>query len=367
MFDVFSSSLLESGRRFVLLWLLAVASRGVLAHPGLDVPKLEVATVRLRQLSCRPVPLVSLSRAQIESQVSDWLAQKTSAGEEARWAALLQLCGLMPAGRRPLEVRQELLREQVRGFYDARRGHFAVVQDGSGEVLAEATAFHELIHAVQDQHFELLPLLLGFPGEFDRSLAAQCLVEGDANSATVDYMLESAGLPLVRETTPPQFLRLQEPAFFRHCLVMPYTFGQFWVDRLRARGGWQAVDRAYAAPPVSSEQIFHPEKYPDELPHQLELKVAPAAGEVSLGQDTAGEFTFRCWAQQRGASQQVACGWGGDRFEVFQGSAGARVVWHTSWDTAEDAREFQHFLAGIPEVHALKYSENVVEFELWQY
>lgn len=364
---VFVLDLLAHSRLVMCWWLWAMLACLALADQGLELPRLEAAAARLRQLSCRPVPLVSLSREQIELEVSDWLAQKTADQEEARWAHLLELCGMLPAGRQPLEVRQQLLREQVRGFYDARRGHFALVQDGSGAVLEEATAFHELIHALQDQHFELLPLLRGFPGEFDRSLAAQCLVEGDANSAMVDYMLESAGLPRVRDTNPPPFLHLQSPAFFRHSLMVPYAFGQHWVDQLRARGGWEAVNRAYASPPLSSEQIFHPEKYPEEKPHSIELKVAARPAEVSLGQDTGGEFTLRCWAQQRGASQEVAIGWGGDRFEVFQGSAGARVVWRTSWDTGQDAREFQHFLASIPEVQRMQRHGLRVDFELFRH
>src|SRR5918997_1269920 len=39
---------------------------------------------------------------------------------------------------------------------------------------------HEFVHALQDQHFDLLSMLLVRPFDFDRTEAAFALVEGDA-------------------------------------------------------------------------------------------------------------------------------------------------------------------------------------------
>jgi len=60
-----------------------------------------------------------------------------------------------------------------------------------------------------------------------------------------------------------------------------------------------------------------------------------------LGQDTAGEFTIRCWARENGAGDEAAAGWGGDRYQVSRTSSGLSGVWVSVWDTDKDALEFE--------------------------
>ena len=51
------------------------------------------------------------------------------------------------------------------------------------------------------------------------------------------------------------------PAILRVTLVAPYLRGLQFVAAVQGRGGWPAVNNAHRRPPVSSEQVLHPEKY----------------------------------------------------------------------------------------------------------
>jgi hypothetical protein len=58
----------------------------------------------------------------------------------------------------------------------------------------------------------------------------------------------------------------------------PYAAGPDFVRALRERGGWTAVNDAYDAFPVSTEQVIHPEAYPDEQPVVVPIPDRSAEG-----------------------------------------------------------------------------------------
>ena len=114
---------------------------------------------------------------------------------------------------------------------------------------------------------------------------------------------------------------------------------------------------AWDAQPVSTEQILHPELYPDEVPVEI---VLPDVG-ATLGADwstsyqqTLGEMQIGVWVADGRKRQSLfpglpgqlpnasaAAGWGGDRLVSLDGPDGAwAVVWQTDWDTGADQKEF---------------------------
>ena len=44
-------------------------------------------------------------------------------------------------------------------------------------------------------------------------------------------------------------------------MIFPYFRGMVFCAKLDQRGGWAAIDEVYRNPPLSTEQILHPEKY----------------------------------------------------------------------------------------------------------
>ncbi len=188
----------------------------------------------------------------------------------------LELLGAIPAGVDLRELLVTALGEQVAGFYDPETGELVVgADDPSRRVgrIEEVTLAHELDHALVDQVHGLPDLDAEETVSDDGLLALQALVEGDATATmqaytevgftAIDQLLlagEAAALAdeLASMTTLPYFLQ--------ESLVLPYTEGAGFVQALRARGGWEAVDGAYRTPPTSTWEILFPEVYPRTPP-----------------------------------------------------------------------------------------------------
>jgi hypothetical protein len=144
------------------------------------------------------------------------------------------------------------------------------------------------------------------------------------------------------------------PAFLKEDFVFPYNQGATFVQDIFSNGGWAAVDNVYNNPPVSTEQILHPNLYPSDTPIPVDLPdVAGVLGqdwrEVSRNQ--MGEwYTYLVLA--RGAdtnarlddntAQSAAAGWGGDEYLVLHNDSTGQTafVMKTVWDTPKDASEF---------------------------
>src|SRR5262249_1959000 len=129
--------------------------------------------------------------------------------------------------------------------------------------------------------------------------------------------------------------------------------------RLANDGGWEALDEAYRNPPLSSEQIIHPEKYkakPD-LPTEIDLgKLDPGPGWKEVGRNVVGEMTLGVLLGRHGGTN-AAAGWDGDRFAVFEQPGGRLgLVWMTTWDTEDDAGEF---LRGYARFQSTKMGDGV--------
>jgi hypothetical protein len=110
------------------------------------------------------------------------------------------------------------------------------------------------------------------------------------------------------------------------------------------------LDATYARPPVSTEQILHPEKYAaGETP--IAIDPAPvdrflaARGYAPIYKTTLGELGVALVLEThfpREDLTSVSEGWGGDELLVYEKEGAAPLVlWITEWDTAEDAVEFQ--------------------------
>lgn len=220
---------------------------------------------------------------------------------------------------------------------------------------------HEMTHALADQHYDLDALHAEAKHDDDRSLAVSALIEGEATlamrgvdmedwdgSQTVAIPAEDLdrGLRLMAPFMPMMgggpTLR-QAPPIIAESMLFPYLRGMVFCAKLANDGGWEAVDDAYRNPPLSTEQILHPQKFRAEpdYPTLVELgDLDPGEGWRELGRNVLGEFQIRVMLRrQRG--EVAAEGWDGDRYAVFEGPDGKlALVWLTTWDGEDDAREF---------------------------
>lgn len=248
-----------------------------------------------------------------------------------------------------------LLQEQVAGLYDPDVRTMFLLDD-LGEDTTFQTLAHELVHALQDQTFGLQGALDWKPRAGDRTAAFQTLVEGDATVAM--FAFASGDVDAIDEGTMRRVMSVgaalsagpDTPPVLVRSLVAPYVDGFAFVQALRRRGGWEAIDRAIRARPASTEQILHLDKFdagepPIDVP---DPPVEPLGAGFRLGfVDVLGEqgsrTSFEEWTG-RARARDVASGWGGDAFAVAVrdatgGGHEIAVVWHQRADTAKDAAE----------------------------
>ncbi|MBV9924173.1 MAG: hypothetical protein JOZ96_03965 [Acidobacteria bacterium] len=216
---------------------------------------------------------------------------------------------------------------------------------------------HEFVHALQDQHFDLLKMVLARPFSFDSEEAAFALVEGDAVSverrATQgDAWARKTVEDLTREEDERYApYRKGIGAFFPPLLTETFIFryrdGLHFVETLRRARPAVSTDEVFRRPPQSSEQVLHPEKYlSGEPPREVELDLEAFADEgwrpvatTPLGEvGVRGLLLAGVPAEE---AKRAAAGWGGDRSFVFEREGrGPLFVWRTLWDTPRDAQEF---------------------------
>jgi hypothetical protein len=336
------------------------------------IDELMTSAERVRNLRFnRAVPVLVEDRLRITEYVGTQIEEEELERARIVYTAL----GLLPAD---LDVRSLLLRlmgEQVVGYYDADEKHL-VVRDDVMRSFAESpepdeqpdlteariVLLHELVHALQDQNLQLLAHI-HTERDTDASNAFHALVEGDATLAMIGYALEREQIPLHRLTGNPSQVRSfsdvvrhsplagseleQAPAIVRVPLLSSYVDGLSFCASLHGSGGFGAVDRAHTAPPVSTEQILHPERFaPEDTPTIVklpDLSLLTDAGYELVREDTLGELEMGVYFGQGvndEDAKRAADGWDGDRIRVYRAEgAPAAVVWLSIWDTEKDAEQ----------------------------
>ncbi len=318
----------------------------------------------IRGLSAlEPVPYRFLGAdTAFDDLLAEWRESDAASEAEAESLALERL-GMLPPDFDILAVLEWSTRTGVLGYYDPETARMTVVADGSevgdGELMVLA---HEHMHALQDQHFGL-----GARDTLDddAALALDALAEGEATLVMAMWVmkrlgaagldeLDSADIPtdaMPVPTVPDLLYRAGE---------FPYIDGSAFVYTVFGDGGWEAVNALWEDPPVSSEQIMHPERYPGDVPEVIDLPDIAGAlgtgwlrasemvmGEMQIGvlladgapwgEDDSGDaFSF-----PRLENARAAKGWDGDRLLHLRGpEEDWAIVWQTTWDRRTDAREF---------------------------
>ncbi len=291
-----------------------------------------------------------------EYVLDDFLDDYTQ--EEARDdARVLALLGLLDADYELFDLYLDLYSENIAGFYDDEVEQLFVVQDSRFGGPERLTYAHEYAHALQDQTYDL-DQGLGFNDEAceadsERCAALQALLEGDATLLEERWLLTYASdadfqqlLDFYESFSSPTYD--SAPEFLKEDFLFPYATGFDFVEHFFLDGGWAAVDALYADPPVSTEQILHPGRYPNDVPVALvvpEVLDSLGTGWREMDRDVLGEwFTFLTLREQvpEEQAQLAAEGWGGDYYIAFHNDSvghGVLVV-ATAWDTVRDAHGF---------------------------
>jgi hypothetical protein len=201
----------------------------------------------------------------------------------------------------------------------------------------QVTMSHEITHALQDQNFDLeKPPLKVKKYNGDQDLAVESLIEGDATQTMIAYGQQYL--------TPAELLQAQSassdasmtqfnaaPLYLQQGLLFPYDSGLKFVDDIKSKGGESSVDKAFTNPPLSSEQIIHPEEYTSgKFPVKVDvpdLSKTLGKGWHRINKDALGEFDLDSWFQQFKVTsgKKAARGWAGNNIQYYQGPQGDKV------------------------------------------
>ncbi len=284
---------------------------------------------------------------------------------------VLEKLGLIPKDFNLETFLVDLLTEQIAGLYDPKGQEFFIA-DWIPLTDQRAVMAHELTHALQDQHFHVDPWLEAAKPNDDAELARDAVLEGSALAAMLDYMLrgqsknvrdlgdmDAAELMGDGEKSPQL---AKAPPYLRDELLFPYVAGTTFTQHvLRASTGWADFPKVFAQPPVSTQQILHPDLYlssyapkPVSLP---DLLGKVPADFKKLDENILGEFGVKEILKQflgENRAARLALAWSGDRYAIFENQKNKQLLLVVRLRLASDA-DAARFFGGYSEALELRY------------
>jgi hypothetical protein len=264
----------------------------------------------------------------------------------------------------------------VLGFYQPSTERLVIVSGNDPATLDdELTLAHELVHALQDQHFDLGSIEAT---TLDGTNARNGLIEGDAsvveqayerNCETGEWQCVETDVSSGGGLSPDFHWGVYFLGFF------PYAEGPTFIDHHREAGGWDAVDRMYDEYPTTSAEIVRPASYGTDAYGDVIVRDRHDGGwervRVENGSDAAsvgraGLATMFAYTAYAGDSPSVVDreafrnagadgldstrpytydvpyteGWYGDRLHAYERNGETAHVWNVTFDDAESARVF---------------------------
>ncbi len=313
----------------------------------------------IRGLSAKStVSPVYKKQEELRQYLADELYEDIEAQDFADDHDLLSILGFIPEGFDLEQFYLDFYSEQIAGFYDTETREMYLIEENSGAQNNQTLA-HEYIHFLQFDNFDFEGKLgysdAACENNDEYCIALQAVIEGDATLAQA-LISDEQNLqeePVDKET---QASFDAAPKYFQESILFPYTYGFDFVYTHYLKGGFDAVDELYNNPPVSAEQIMHPERYPDDQPAQILIE--PFQNLLAETCDPVLDNTLNeadllwllnstydaAWRIPDKKAQTAAEGWGGGHFQFSRCDGKPFFFSKTSWDSVQDAGEFTEAL-----------------------
>jgi hypothetical protein len=315
----------------------------------------EISGMKLRH----PVPCDFITKEEINQFLNKRVKEASKPGEIRAEELTLKKFGLVPPDFDLAKNTIDLLTEQAAAFYDYDKKKLFITESPSTESQSPVLA-HELSHAIADQNYNLGKYTRQGRDSDDGSTARLAVMEGQATWLMSEYLARKNGQTLKNS---PELVKAmsnlndssdekypvydKQPLYLRQTLVFPYTKGMLFQDAVFQRDGRSGFEAVFHHPPISSQQIMHPDKYfggvkpseptvPDpHLPHGYKSLVGGSLGELEH------QILLEQYAGKSRAAE-LAPHWRGCQFELRENKKEARVVllYAVEWDNESSAREY---------------------------
>lgn len=262
---------------------------------------------------------------------------------------LLVLIGLLPDGIDYIDLIRLSDRESVIGFY--LPGHDELYLRGAELTpFVSMVAVHELTHALDDQQFNLAGDDDGDDAgdgaaNGDVAFARAALAEGSATWVE-ERWIESRPVDdrvAIRAAGEAMWMTAEHadwPISATEIGEDVYSLGGSFVADLLADGGLAALDAAFIAPPSSTEQLLHVDRFRSG-DDPIDVPTPDAEGRI-VSEGSIGELllvVLMSASISPSAARAAAEGWGGDRYVVAEDGGRRCLVLEVRMDTAADEVE----------------------------
>lgn len=344
----------------------------------------------LRELEFQQsVPVEVISQAEFADRIGSAFDNTTTrerVRQNVKWKALM----IVNETRDAVRARETNVGTGATGYYNPSREVIVLVSaNRSGQPLNEPVVGHEMVHALQNQHYDVADRydLSNFElrNTTEELHALNGIIEGDA-SLVERWYRDRCGNQW-NCLLPSNVTNTAQNINWGLVLVnfQPYSDGPGFVKSIYDERGWAGVDEVLVDPPESAEQVVSPEKFrsdpptrvaftdrsqgdwqvlrmPDEQPDYVSAGL-PTISAMFItpyyysGRNATPIVPIEDFVNQTGAGQlsthdpvryagnNYSEGWDGDRLYVYVNGDVAvdsetGYVWKTAWDSPEDAAEF---------------------------
>ena len=338
-------------------FLFFLATQCLVAASGL--PTQQEVQQTLNELSAitgfpvkHPVAFESITRDQINRYLQERIKEATKPAELRAEEMTLKKFGFVPPDFDLKKNTIDLLTEQAAAFYDFHRKKL-FISDWAQTSMRDMALIHELAHALADQSFSLEKFTRQVEQDSEKSLARQAVVEGQAMWLTNTVISRRTGRSKASldaedggsEPSGKYPVFDQAPLYIRENLIFPYSAGERFQDAVYEKRQQAALSDVFRDPPVSSQQVMHPEKYFAHAAPVLPRLPKDPKGVKRFAEGVLGELDHSVWLRQYATADdadEVAPKLAGSQYRLLEGRKSKRVmvVYASQWNDADAARRF---------------------------
>lgn len=286
----------------------------------------------------------------------------------------LKMFGLVPEDFNLEQATVAVMTEQAAAFYDYRKKRMFVLE-GQQDEMQRIALFHELAHALADQHFNLAKYILKSNTD-DAATARGAVMEGQAQWLMMERMAKKMGQSLLTSDTLLSMVGsmadqaslypelAKSPMYIRESLLFPYTSGMLFQNAVLKKMGNDGFSEVFKRAPISTQQILHSEKYFEKLvPAVTKLEKVPNTKEYKkLLEGGLGEFDITMLLKQydgKESAERIAPHWRGGRIALFETKKDKKpLLQHAvEFDTPEAASQYLEIYRQIMKKKSREHNE----------
>jgi hypothetical protein len=306
----------------------------------------------------KPIERSLLTRDEINQLVAKRIREEIKQDEVRLDELFLKKFGLVDNDFDLVQQLTDVLTEQATALYDFKT-RTMFLATWTPEDMQEFALVHELAHALADQHFNLAKFVKQAKGA-DEDLARSAVLEGQASWLMTEYVLRPAGRSMVdsplaakaaaaasRVESREYPVYSNAPLYVKESLLFPYTAGLLFQQAVVEKYGVDGFSMVFERPPISSQQILHPEAYFEgRRPANPALpKPGRIRGFKKVAEGQTGELDHWILLKQffdEKHADALSPAWRGGRYELLENKAKDHVVllYASEWENESRAAEF---------------------------